>query len=137
MAEITSEAVTQALGFWALVLAGAPKIEKKEDLVELGFAYLLVMKKAGVSLEEWLWVREFIPGEPGRKFFPKTPEILDLIRERRRRHLDDLVGIGVERDGKTSVEWKHPSELPDPQVEAGPRVALPDLSKLGSKVVRS
>lgn len=147
VADLTSRQVSQSLAIWAkLNLALTPK-----EIVELplsgdgasglaadtGLVWLISMQEVGVTSEEWAWVTKFVRTEPGRRFYPKVPEVADLIRERRRRRLDEMVGIGVERDGKTAVEWKHLSELPDPQVEAGPRVALPDLSKLGSKVVRS
>lgn len=133
MSRLTAVSVSEGLEVWTLIGLG---LSPKEVTAKMGAAWLASLESIGTTVEEWEWVRAYVTTEPGRRFWPSVPEVLDLIRERRRRRLDEMVGIGVERDGKTAVEWRHPSELASAQSERGARVALPDLSKLGSKVVR-
>jgi hypothetical protein len=134
MSELSAAIISEGLEVWALLGMG---LSPKEVSAKMTAAWLVSLEGIDTTVDEWQWARGYVTTEPGRRFWPSVQEVLDLIRERRRRRLDEMVGIGVERDGKTAVEWKHPSELPSPQVDNGPRVALPDLSRLGSKVVRS
>lgn len=134
MAELASKVVTQALEMWALM--GLGKCPEKIT-PEIGLAWLLPLRSAGVTAEEWGWVCSYIPVEPGRRFWPAVPEVIDLIRERRRRQLGQLEMIGVHRDGVLAIEVRDPSTQKAISTEAGrERVPLPDLSKLRSKVVR-
>ena len=133
MAELASKVVTQALEMWALMGLGK---SPEKITPEIGLAWLLPLRSAGVTAEEWGWVCSYIPVEPGRRFWPAVPEVIDLIRERRRRQLDQLEMIGVHRNGVLAIEVRDPRAQMALRSDAGEeRVPQPDMSKLLSKVV--